>query len=44
MPQINFSINEEENNKVNEYSKLWNLSKPETIKRMIINFTEVNNA
>jgi len=26
---------EKENNKVNEYSKKWNISKAETIKRMI---------
>jgi len=43
MPQINFSTNEEEDDKVKEFSKKWKLSKPETIKKFIRDFTEVIN-
>jgi len=35
MPQINFSLEELEDKIVENFSKEWNLSKPETIKRII---------
>ena len=38
MPQLIILTTEEENNKVIEFSKEWNLSKMETIKRMIREF------
>ena len=38
MPQINFSLGEEEDEIVEALSKKWILSKPETIKRIIREF------
>lgn len=40
MPQINIYLSEEENNKVEELSKKWKLSKMETVKRIILDFIE----
>jgi len=40
MPQINFDLEEEEDEKVMEYSKKWKLSKPKTIKNIIKKFEE----
>ena len=49
MPQINFSLSLEEDEKVIEYSKNWKMSKrkmskPDTIKKMIKLFEEKENA
>ena len=38
MPQQIVYTNEEENKKVNRYSKIWKLSKAETIKKIIREF------
>jgi len=43
MPLINFLLNEEENNKLKKFSNKWKLNKPETIKKIIKDFTEVEN-
>ena len=40
MPQINFSLGDEEDEKVIEYSKKWKLSKPDTILKIIKLFGE----
>lgn len=40
MPQALIYLNEEENDRVEQFSKLWNLSKAETIKRMLREFKE----
>ena len=40
MTQINFDIPEEEDVKVIEFSKKWNLNKPKTILKMIRTYTE----
>ena len=43
MPQAIISTNKEEDDKVIEYSKKWNLSKQETIKKMIRDFKEIRS-
>jgi len=40
MPQIVIDTNEEEDEKVIEYSKKWDLNKHKTIKKMIRDFGE----
>ena len=44
MPQINFSLGDEEDKKVIEYSDKWKLSKPDTIKKIIKLFEEKEDA
>ena len=43
MPQINFKIGDEEDEKVIEYSKKWKLNKPDTILKMITDFKEAES-
>ena len=38
MPQMILYLDEKENKKVEKFSKVWSLSKNETIKRMVIDF------
>jgi len=40
MPQVIVFLNEEENEDIMRFSKKWELSKQETIKKMIRNFEE----
>ena len=40
MPQTIIFTDKEENEKVEEYSKKWKLSKQETIKKMVRDFEE----
>ena len=42
MPQAIIFTDKGEDDKVQEYSKRWNLSKAETIKKMIQDFKEKN--
>jgi len=44
MPQINFDLDEEEDEKIIMYSKKWNLSKPKAIKKIIKLFEEKEDA
>jgi len=43
MPQINFSLGDEADEKIIEYSKKWKLSKPDTILKIIKIFEEKEN-
>jgi len=40
MPQINFNLEKEVDEKVIKFSNKWKLSKPETIKKIISDFKE----
>ena len=40
MPQALIYLEKEEDEKVNKYSKLWNISKAETIKRIIMKYED----
>ena len=44
MPQVNFELGEEEDEKVIMYSKKWNLNKPKTINKIIKLFEEKEDA
>jgi len=41
MPQLIIYTNDEENEKVIAFSKIWGLSKVETMKKMIRNFVDI---
>ena len=43
MPQANIFIDEGEDTVVKKFSELWNLSKAETIKKIIMEFDKLEN-
>lgn len=43
MPQAIIYFGDEESVKIEEFSKNWNLSKMETVKKMVREFKEVEN-